>query len=42
MLSLELCKAILNKEKQKYTNEEVRELRDFLYFLAELQLENNK
>lgn len=39
MISIEECKKILNKGKRKYTNEEVKQIREFLFFLAELQLE---
>jgi hypothetical protein len=40
MLSLERCKKILNNGKRKYTDEEVKQIRDYLYMIAELQLEN--
>ena len=42
MISIEECKKILNKGKRKYTNEEVKQIREYLHFLAELQLENEK
>lgn len=42
MLPLETCAKILNNEKKKYSNEEVKQIRDFLYKCAELELENNK
>lgn len=41
MLSLEVCKKILNKGKNKYTDTEIKLIRDFVFFLAELQIENN-
>lgn len=41
MLSIEYCKKILNKGKRKYTDEEVKQIREFLFLLAELQLEND-
>lgn len=41
MLTLELCKKTLNKGKRKYTNVEVRQIREYLYLLAELQMEWN-
>jgi len=42
MLSLERCKEILNNGKRKYSDEEVKQLREFLYLIAELQLENER
>lgn len=39
MLSLEYCKKILNKGNRKYSEEEVRMIREFLYLIAEI--ENN-
>ena len=39
VLNLNYCKNILNKEENKYSEEEVRTIRDFLYFIAEI--ENN-
>ena len=41
MLSLDICKKILNKENKKYNDEEVKLIREFLYQLAELELEND-
>ncbi|MDH6311176.1 hypothetical protein M2451_004107 [Dysgonomonas sp. PFB1-18] len=41
MVSLEVCKKILNKRNNKYSEEEIKLIRDYLYFLAELQIENN-
>lgn len=39
MLTLELCTKTLNKGKRKYTNEEVKQIREYLYFLASMQIE---
>jgi len=39
---LEICKQVLNNGKRKHTEEEVRQIRELLYMLAELQLENEK
>ena len=40
MLTLEQCKKILNDgSKRKFKDEEVKQLREYLYQLAELQLE---
>jgi hypothetical protein len=35
-LSFEKCKVILNKNGKKYTDEEVRKIRDILYILGKL------
>jgi hypothetical protein len=40
VLNLETCKKILNNDKRKYTDEEIRQIREILYMFAELQLEN--
>lgn len=42
MIPLEQCAAILNKGKEKYDNEKVKIVRQYLYLLAELQIENEK
>jgi len=42
MLSLEQCKKKLNNDKRKYTDEEVKQIREYLYMLAELQFENEQ
>lgn len=39
MLSLETCTKILNDGKKKYSNEEVKQIREYLYLLAQLQFE---
>jgi len=36
MLSIEKCNEILNGRKQKYTKEEVRAIRDYLYQFTEI------
>ena len=41
MIALEQCKRILNRKTKKYNNEEVRQIRDYLYFIGLLDLENN-
>ena len=41
MLSLNYCKNILNAEDRKYTDEEVMQIRDYLYLIAKIQLNNN-
>lgn len=42
MIPLEQCAAILNKGKKKYDNENIKIIRQYLYLLAELQIENEK
>lgn len=42
MIPLEQCATILNKDKEKYDNEQVKIVRQYLYLLAELQIENEK
>ena len=42
MLSIEQCIKILNKyEDVRYSNDEIRDIRDFLYDMARLQIEIN-
>lgn len=36
MLTIEQCKKTLNKGSVIYTDEEVRQIREFLYFIAEI------
>lgn len=36
MLSIEECRKTLNKDGITYTDEEVKEIREFLYMLAEI------
>lgn len=40
MLPLETCAKILNNGKKKYNNEEVKQIREYLYLLAQLQIES--
>lgn len=45
MLTLEKCKKTLNQGKRKYTDEEVKQIREYLYFIGKMQIEieeNNK
>jgi len=42
MLTLETCTKILNDGKKKYSNEEVKQIREYLYLLAQLQIESGK
>ena len=42
MIPLERCAKILNTGKEKYGKERVKIIRQILYLLAELQIENEK
>lgn len=42
MLTLDVCKQILNTGERTYTNEEVKQIREYLYLLAYLQMEADK
>lgn len=42
MIALERCKKLLNKGVRKYTENEIKEIRSYLYFIGELQIDNNK
>lgn len=39
MLSLEKCRELLNKKGKNYTDEQILEIRDFCYKLAEIEYE---
>lgn len=38
MLSIERCKEILNKGTKKFSNEEIKDIRDYLYLIADIEL----
>ncbi len=40
MLSIERCEKILKENGTSMSKEDITQLRDYLYFLAELQMEN--
>lgn len=42
MLTLEKCKKILNQNETKFSDEQVRMIREYLYLVATLEIENNK
>ena len=42
MLTLDVCKQILNIGERTYTNEEVKQIREYLYLLASIQIEADK
>lgn len=39
MIELENCKKILNSRERKYKDEEVKKIREYLYYIGGLQLE---
>lgn len=39
MITLEQCVKILNNGNRKYSNDEVKQIRDYLYIMARLQIE---
>ena len=41
MLSIDKCKKILNKTEQKYTTEQIKEIRLILYKLADIVYTEN-
>ena len=41
MITLENCKKILNGGERKYKDEEIKKIREYLYFIGGLQLEVN-
>jgi len=38
MINIEACKKILNNENHQYTDNEIMQIRGFLYQLAQLQI----
>lgn len=40
MLSIAECRKVLNVEKDKFTDDEIGKLRDFLYLIAEIEIEH--
>lgn len=41
MLSIERCNEVLNKKEKKYSKEEVKAIRDYLYQIAEIIHQTN-
>lgn len=39
MITLERCKQILNKGNEKFDDEKIKQIREYLYLFAELQIE---
>jgi len=42
VITLEQCKKVLNKERHKYSDEEIKEIRNYLYFIGQIEIDNNK
>jgi len=42
MLSIEHCRKRLEKYGKKYTDEQINQIRDKLYFFADLQINHSK
>ena len=42
MITLENCEKILNKGTRKYNKEDIRLIREYLYFIGQIQIENNE
>ncbi len=42
MLTTDYCKKILNRAERKYSEEEIKQIREYLYFLGGLQLNNEE
>ncbi len=42
MITLEKCKKELNHDERKYTDTQVREIKNMLYEFAEIELNNSK
>ena len=40
MITLEQCERILNKGIQKYNKEEVKQIKEYLYFIGEIETNN--
>jgi len=41
MIPLEQCKKVLNKGERKYKDEEIKIMREYLYFIGNLQIETD-
>ena len=39
MIALDKCEKILNKGEKKYNQDEIKQIRDYLYLMASLQME---
>ena len=41
MITLDRCKEMLNNGMRKYDSQEIKQIRDYLYFIGQIDLENN-
>ena len=41
MLTLEQCKKVLNKGRRKYSEEDIRKIRDYLYSIGHIEIETD-
>lgn len=41
VLTLDYCKTILNQGQRKFDDGEIKEIRAYLYFIGQLELETN-
>lgn len=41
VITLEHCKTILNQGQRKFDDREIKEIREYLYFIGQLELETN-
>jgi hypothetical protein len=41
VITLEQCKTILNQGQRKFNDREIKEIREYLYFIGQLELETN-
>ena len=39
MITLDYCKKLLNNRERKYKDEDIKKIRDYLYFIGGLQIE---
>lgn len=42
MISFSVCKNILNNGIKKYNSEKIKAIRDYLYFIGQIELQYNK
>lgn len=40
MITLERCKQILNSKTKKFNDEEIKQIREYLYLIAKIEIEN--
>ena len=42
VLTLDYCKTILNQGQRKFDDGEIKEIREYLYFIGQFELETNE